>query len=240
MGFDSRFFGPSAWQLLHLISFQHKDSLPFLKEIWKVLPCKFCRESTKQYSEEISDKEPGKWMYELHNRVNKKLRDQCKKHPEVVDPGEDPFFEEVKQKYDTMKITEIPGRDLLFSIAINYQPTEENKQIQNTFINDLARFYPFTPLRKEFQDHIQLHPILLDSKKSYMKWMYAILKKLAEKVDLTDFPTYKGYVQHVMYYKSGCAKKTYRGVTCRKTMKGGLTKNRDHEITRRQTHKKLL
>jgi hypothetical protein len=38
----------------------------------------------------------GKWLYEIHNMVNNKLRTQCADDPKVINPGPDPDFEEVK------------------------------------------------------------------------------------------------------------------------------------------------
>ena len=49
---DTRFWGPSAWQLFHLIAFQN-DSKELMLMIKDVLPCKFCRESTRQFTHEL-------------------------------------------------------------------------------------------------------------------------------------------------------------------------------------------
>ena len=69
--------------------------------------------------------------------------------------------------------------------------------------------------------------------------MYGLLKALSAEVGVS-IGTYKGYVQHVAYYKSGCAKKTYRGKTCRKLAGGGRTKDRDRQTTYRVSHAWLL
>ena len=185
--------------------------------------------------------DPAKWLYDLHNKVNNKLRIQCKDDPKVICPDDDPSFEEVKIKYQAMKLTEVPGRDFLFSVAVNYpdEPQEEDMALQRMFMSKLSEVYPFEKLQTTFKKYLQLNPVLLSSRTEYMKWMYRLLRELAGKVPV-KIPSYKGYVQHVMYYKSGCAKKTYRGVTCRKTMSGGRTKKRDNMITKRISHKKLL
>lgn len=207
-----------------------------------ILPCRFCRESTTQYTKELPmKKDTGLWSYELHNKVNNKLRTQCKDDPAVIDPGNDPSFEEVKQKYMSMKPTSVPGRDFLFSIAVNYpdDPEEKDMATQRTFIHKLAEVYPFEPMRSKFQEYLENNEVTLQSQKSYMKWMYGLLNELASVIKV-DMPTYRGYVARVMYFKSGCQKKTYRGKTCRRLPNGARTKSRDHRRTFRVTRESLL
>ena len=55
----------------------------------------------------------------MHNKVNNKLRTQCADDPAVINPGPDPSFEEIKKRYDEMKPNNVPGRDFLFSVAVN-------------------------------------------------------------------------------------------------------------------------
>ena len=231
MGIDTRFFGPSAWQLFHYIAFQSKSPQKFLKGIGEILPCKFCRESTKQFISEMHEPtNPGKWLYDLHNRVNNKLRTQCSGDPNVINPGPDPSFEEVKAKYDHLP-KNILGRDFLFSIAVNYDA--KTPHIQEKFLNDLAEVYP-----RDIKTYMKTHPPALESNKSYMKWMYGLLSSLGGKD--SNLPTYRGYVQRLMYYTSGCEKKTYKGKTCRRVTSGYRTKSRDNRKTYRVTHSVLL
>lgn len=207
-----------------------------------VLPCKFCRESTAQYTRELPMKrDTGKWMYELHNKVNHKLRTQCKDDPAVINPGPDPSFEEVKRKYEAMEPDNVPGRDFLFSVAVNYpdEPEEIQMATQRKFMHALAEVYPFEQLRKMFQRYLSEHEVALSSRRAYMKWMYGLLSALAKTVNV-EIPSYKGYVARVMYFKSGCQKRTYRGKTCRKLSSGTFTKNRDHKRTFRITRESLL
>ena len=90
---DTRFWGPSGWALLHLIASDpsiHESKkrvdatrrwfelLPF------VLPCKYCRASLSDYykaqpltEEAIATPDTfSRWLYDIHNRVNNKLRGQ--------------------------------------------------------------------------------------------------------------------------------------------------------------------
>jgi hypothetical protein len=241
MGIDTRYWGPSGWQLFHLIAFRSPHPEELLLMIKDVLPCRFCRESTTQYTHELPMKgDPGKWLYDLHNKVNHKLRTQCKDDPTIVNPGPDPSFEEIKKRYMSMKMTQVPGRDFLFSVAVNYpdDPEPDQMAVQRRFLSLLADVYPFSELRTVFQKYHSQNVPELQNRKAYMKWMYGLLMSLSKKVGI-NIPSYKGYVQRVMYYKSGCAKKTYKGKTCRRSG-GGLTKDRDHEKTRKRVHSGLL
>jgi hypothetical protein len=235
MGIDTRYWGPSGWQLFHWIAFRVQNPQEVLLMMKDVLPCKFCRQSTTEFVKEMPlEGEAGKWLYDLHNMVNNKLRTQCRDDPAVVNPGPDPSFEDVKHKYETMKINGVLGRDFLFSISANYpeEPTEDDMATQRMFLKKLAEVYPSKAI-------LELHfPVKLESRKTYMKWMYGFLKHVASKTR-TEIPSYRGYVQRVMYYTSGCEKKTYKGKTCRRTVHG-YSKSRDHKRTFRVTRKSLL
>jgi hypothetical protein len=239
---DTRYWGPSGWQLIHLIAFRSDHPEEFLLMVKDILPCRFCRESTTQFTHELPmKKDTGKWSYELHNKVNHKLRTQCKDDPAVIHPGEDPSFEEVKEKYMEMKPTNVPGRDFLFSIAVNYpdDPKETDMSTQRNFMHKLAEVFPFTNLRKRFKAYLKAHEVTLNSRKAYMKWMYGLLHELSDEIKV-EIPSYKGYVARVMYFKSGCQNKTYRGKTCRRLPNGHRTKDRDHKRTFRITRQSLL
>ena len=233
MGIDTRYWGPSGWQLFHYIAFHSEHPDDVLNIMKDVLPCKFCRESTTQYVKDHPLRgDPAKWLYEIHNKVNHKLRTQCKDDPAVIDPGPDPTFEEVQHKYQSMKLTNVLGRDFLFSVAMNYpeSPVEEDMALQRTFMRVLSDAYP---MKDHFKDPV------LDSRATYSKWMYAQLKSLSKKVR-APIPSYKGYVQRLKYYESGCDKSKYRGKTCRRLPSGGRTKSRDHKRTHRISHSTLL
>jgi hypothetical protein len=238
---DTRWWGPSGWQLFHLIAFRSQHPEELLLMIKDVLPCKFCRASTRQYTHELPLKgDPGRWLYDLHNKVNHKLRSQCKEDPAVINPGPDPSFEEIKKRYMSMKLTEVPGRDFLFAIAVNYPDNPEPEQMatQRRFLSLLSDIYPFQEVRKVFDDYHKRYTPTLENNKTYMKWMYGLLLALSKKVGI-HIRSYKGYVQHAMYFKSGCAKKSYKGKTCRR-QGGGFTKRRDHAKTRKNAHSHLL
>ena len=109
---DTRFWGPSGWKLLHLITFDYKYSstnaityAQFFETLPYILPCKFCRASLTDYYRQYPfktnlnlDLDPTldlkKWLYNIHNCVNDKLRKQG------LNPSDDPQFSDVKKYYE--------------------------------------------------------------------------------------------------------------------------------------------
>ena len=136
---DTRFWGPSGWKLLHLISFTYDYSATsatslaaFLETIPYILPCKFCRASLtdyyRQYPYAIPSPSNGsmnpsldmkKWMYKIHNCVNGKLRSQG------LYSAADPTYAAVKKEYDA--VVRMPWNqqmalcwDFLFAVAYHH------------------------------------------------------------------------------------------------------------------------
>lgn len=135
---DTRFWGPSGWRLLHLITFtyepkQRNEIKEFFSMLPFVLPCKYCRYSLTQYmkKEPIEDSLSSRatltrWLYRIHNHVNAKLRSQgLLNYP-------DPSFKDVKKIYKERVAagcikTEFEGWDFLFSIAENHPFSQHTK-----------------------------------------------------------------------------------------------------------------
>lgn len=228
---DTRAWGPSGWQMLHLIAHYEGDKAKyFFPNLKDILPCKFCRESTAKFLEEMPPKSPAdRWLYDFHNRVNKKLRDQCKEDPRVICPPPDPTFEEVASHYEALLEKEPdapPGMDFLFCIAYNY--TSEKEGIYRHFFAMLAKHYPYDSLRKIFQGHTFHY----GNKRAVMKSVYTLMKKLTEATGSKKIlPSFAGVYQRYGYYASSCN----RGKTCRNGKK-----KRDHRKTYRVTHARLI
>ena len=122
---DTRFWGPSGWRLLHLITFgAHNIDTKHLKLFFHnlpfVLPCKFCRASLTDYYAvdpiPINKTEFPQWLYRSHNRVNGKLRDQ-----KLLNTT-DPTWVDVKKHYTQLYKAQCTKRgmigwDFLFSVA---------------------------------------------------------------------------------------------------------------------------
>jgi hypothetical protein len=228
---DTRFWGPSGWQLCHLVAHSYTGKhtalyRSFFEVLKDVLPCRFCRESTTKFVEENPPDMQNikKWLYDLHNRVNNKLRSQCKEDTKVICPPPDPHFEAVSKIYTSLldqKPTSPPGMDFLFCVAYNYKSNPAAKAY-DTLFHALSVIYPFEELRK----FIPAHPDLSDM----FAWWYRISKKMCS-VTGCEFGSLRGTLQKYGRYKSGCK----RGKTCRNGKK-----IRDHRHTYKVTHDRLL
>ena len=109
---DTRFWGPSGWKLLHMISFDYTYSVKnansyaaFFETIPYILPCKYCRTSlTDYYREHPFQENKGipptlnlkKWLYTIHNCVSHKLRTQGLYH------SSNPSFAYVEKMYNKL------------------------------------------------------------------------------------------------------------------------------------------
>ena len=137
---DTKFWGPSGWKMFHLATFtyepskQKKAMSKFLESLPYILPCKFCRASLTEYYEKHPYKSAlesraklTKWLYDIHNEVNAKLRSQN------LNPMPDPSFADIKKYYTTWIETSTPIErlstywDFLFSVGYGH-PKESSKK----------------------------------------------------------------------------------------------------------------
>ena len=163
---DTRFWGPSGWRLLHLITFSYsperdkKSVCEFFHMIPYVLPCKFCRASFSQHLiddpiEDTCDTPVAlqKWLWRIHNRVNEKLRTAR------LTKGEDPPFSDVAKIY-TEKLeqgcskTVFDGWEFLFSVAENH-PFSRGGSIVLPFTDAPPLSELTTPLLRNRWNYIQ-------------------------------------------------------------------------------------
>ena len=249
---DTLFWGPSGWQLLHLIATKYPQDARkyelFFNNIKDVLPCKFCRASTTEFMEKELPLHPSigtvsLWLYRLHNRVNKKLREQAKTDTNIVILDFDPSFDEVESKYKDLlsrKPKAIAGADFMFTLAYNYpdKPTSDQIEHHYLFWDILRDIFPFDGQKAQMNRYIDKHMIYpaLQSRSQYMQWVHGLLSRMCH----GKLRSYRGMCQHVGYYKSDCNNPKYRGKTCRRTKDGKYHKVRDHSKTFRITHSRLL
>ena len=110
---------------------------------------------------------------------------------------------------------------------------------QREFLHHLSEAYPYAELRKVFQRYLKSHEPSLTSQRAYTHWMYGLMKELSDVIKM-PIRSYRGYMSHLAYYKSGCTGKSYKGKTCRRVAKGVYTKDRNPALTRRVTSRCLL
>jgi hypothetical protein len=254
---DTRFWGPSGWKLLHLITFDYKYSpenaynyAQFFETIPYILPCKFCRASLTDYYRQYpfmiqdslnSDIDLKKWLYNIHNCVNDKLRKQG------LNPNSDPKYSEVKKFYENW-IKCQPDKylntfwDFLFAVAYNHpkESTHHSKPMpdcpaeiykckdnceKNKWnilslsdrLNWFRRFWLYLPvvlpgeIAKRWKE-VELKNIpTLDCRRSTLAWLWRMRCSLDS--DFKD--PYTSVCKKIASYSSDCGK-TKRAITCRK------------------------
>ena len=230
---DTRFWGPSGWKLLHLICYTYPEKPEqadiqnygvFMYSLKYVLPCKYCRMSFSDYLDDLpiegylsSRSRLRKWIYLMHNKVNKKLRSQgLLNYP-------DPTLSEVDKNYKEMLKTPclMPGWDFLYCIAFNF-PKKKDITIEKvlyyiTFFEKLSEVLPCPVYRKHFQKIIEKNPPqkALNQRSTLTKWLYNINCQI-NKIIKEGKPKYNNICFTYESHRAGaCEKKNHKGVTCR-------------------------
>ena len=241
---DTRFWGPCGWRLLHLTVTTPLNERKFtsIREFYKllpfILPCKFCRQSLSKYYKKrpIPDDydKMQRWIYDIHNEVNNKLRDQNLLHTP------NPPFEQIKSMY--MKWSESPcassvilGWDFLFSVA-NTTPSKalhsspivdapenlETPELRNEWNTMsykeripylekwwglLKKIFPYTPWRNAWKKGEQKDGVapVEKGKKAVLAWLFNIQKTVCEFMrEETPYNSFNGLCKEVSLFSSGC------------------------------------
>ena len=263
---DTRFWGPSGWKMLHLITFDYEYSptnaityAQFFESLPYILPCKFCRASLTDYYREYPfsthvNLDPAldlkRWMYNIHNCVNAKLRSQG------LNPTKDPSFADVKKIYEKWLICGWQEQlstfwDFLFAVAYNHPkeaahhsspmpdcPKEvykcKDKCEKNKWnvlgVRDriywFRRFWAFLPavlpreIAKNWEAVEKKNPPTLACRRSTLAWLWRMRCGLD-----TDFKDpYTSVCHKIKSFSSDCGKKK-RAITCRKRPSARTMKN---------------
>jgi hypothetical protein len=271
---DTRFWGPSGWKLLHLITFYYKYSptnaikyAQFFESLPYILPCKFCRASLTDYYQKYPfktyvnlnpDLDLKRWMYNIHNCVNDKLRKQG------LNPSPDPKFADVKKYYEEWMKCDSQQHlsifwDFLFAVAYNHpKETSHNstpmpdcpKQVykckdkceKNKWnvlgVKDrlywFKRFWLSLPvvlpgdLSQKWIDSQKKNLPTLNCRRSTLAWLWRMRCSLD-----TDFKDpYTSICKKIASFSSDCGKKK-KAITCRK--RSGFSKR---SIIKRNTQKR--
>jgi len=226
---DTRFWGPCGWVLLHNITSNKSNKCNiitnnnyklFFKSIPHILPCVYCRRSLSQYYQElplttniISNREKlDKWLYEIHNKVNYKLRKQG-----LID-FTNPSYDEVKSKYKGKFKCDIKNCwNFLYSIGMNYPEKEEDisyelKVHYYNFFTYLIYIFPHkkTQVQMEKYNSIFNISIFLNNRELLLKWLYGIEKILDQ-----DCCCFNSRIKRTSKYIAGCKGYNDTKPTCR-------------------------
>lgn len=248
---DTRYWGPSGWKILHLIAASRYPSAvqEFLETLPFILPCKFCRASLSKYYKELplsGIDHFDRWMYEIHNKVNGKLR----KQGQAIPPN--PPFSKVQKIYQEKfqsgcTRTDFPGWEFLFSIAKCHPLSgEKSTPIQDappleTLKTDLeknewnllepekryvywVRFWKSLPDALPFQEWRNSwtkHGLKAQkTSKEMVNSLWRLRCTFEKDLELLNKTTYSSLCRDLSLHKSGCSKKL-RAKTCRRIRSGG-------------------
>ena len=248
---DTRYWGPSGWRLLHLISFSPtvdpKYIVPFFWTIPYILPCKYCRKSFSENMEKHTIEKAeslAKWLWNMHNKVNAKLRSQHVGHP-----TEDPSFKSVEEIYEERlhsgcTRTVFEGWEFLFSVAEAHPlgrqmkgsvpiqghppvetmltPLERNRwnvmepEERLVYYTQFWKLLPTVLPFPEWTAHWKKASSLNDAtcRKDCLKGLWGIRRHMEKELELLNNTTFNSLCKELQRYKSGCSK-SVRGKTCR-------------------------
>lgn len=213
-------WGPSGWKLLHSIAQSYNPKYhsyypKFYKSLANVLPCKYCRISYTEYysqlplTDDINTKQKlQKWMYDVHNKVNLKLRNQGLLFKD------DPAFTHVYNRYSKLLSTmdELPGWDFLYSITHNYNSSLHDKQDFVDFFTYLGYVLLKPKYRILYQSYIEKNPIenYLSCSDHLDKWLYNLNYQFNNNI-----PKFDILIRKYDKFKADCSKKRNLPDTCR-------------------------
>ena len=245
---DTRFWGPSGWRLLHLAvaTPQKERSETKLRdnflELPYVLPCKFCRYSLSGYYEihpvPHNFNRYERWLYDIHNEVNGKLRSQNL----LNQPN--PTYEEIHKRYSEWAVapcasSQMLGWDFLYSIAnttpaksahpapmdgapsnattdhernkYNILPYKERLPHIQRWWDSFGEVLPFEPWRSAWKRGTAKFgkaPVR-KGKKAVLAWLYKMEKFIcATMAEEAPHDSFEGLCKEVTAFSSGCGKKT--------------------------------
>jgi hypothetical protein len=233
---DTRFWGPPAWVLLHTLAYHYKPELKseykiFFNNLKHVLPCIYCRVSFTEYTEALpidnylnSKEDIFKWLYEIHNMVNDKLRIQGLIH------WENPSLAEIINRYKSFEIDNCQVRDksimgwnFLYSIAFNY-PEDGLTTIQTSHYHGYLTFFNFLgkllmgKYQELYNEYLNNNSIVdsLKDRECLQKWVYNLELHMNKflKLKCSSFVEIEELIES---YRAGCGgiKKDTKP-TCRK------------------------
>ena len=247
---DTQFWGPSGWHLLHILAsapVKHPSAVKEWIELLEyVLPCKYCRASFHDYMKQlpltmdiIQDQQLfGRWLYDIHNLVNAKLRSQgLLKTP-------DPSWHSV-QKRMQCNSGPLVGWDFMTSVAYSTPsadyvpvpmpdaPTRIVDISTKNRYNLLTRQERLVKLRRWWELIPSILPCeswrrawssasaseakvpLMKGREAVMRWMWRIEEAVCSGLKCpTPHPSLPALKHEVAVFESNCGR-VKRGKTCR-------------------------
>lgn len=258
---DTKYWGPSGWKLLHQITFAYPNPTRSEKECLQmffaalpfVLPCKYCRASLSEYmvarplEKALESSTPyalAKWLYDIHNDVNAKLRGQ-RLYVEANPP-----FSEVKKVYlERLGLgctkTHFEGWEFLFSVVENHPYSKQSlggkavkgapesadglstleKNRWNMLKPDermvvVEQFWRSLPNVFPFPEWKRIWESCSEfdwtTRATSLKTLWRIRCKMEAELKLLNSTDFSSLCKELRTYRSGC-NKSKRAITCRKS-----------------------
>lgn len=237
-------WGPAGWDQLgpvaykydtirNRLSTEHKNTYAIIHKIHlsnteNMLPCKYCRESYHTYVLEEPVDKPlltgnlNRWMYDIHNKVNDKLRKQG------YNNKPDPSLSEATERRRTISkdYYKATGWDYIHSIGHNYSEKPDAKSMINakTHFSTLPYLLSHPDLTVAMLKFMKDHPIddILDVRNNLVLWIYLLHQHLLP-VYAKIQPNFKcpgrTYAETCAYYetfRAGCGmSEGKKGPSCR-------------------------
>lgn len=237
-------WGPAGWDQLgpvgvkydHIHEVLQKEYLNTYTILHKIhlsntetqLPCKYCRESYQKFILELpmdrflASGNLNSWMYQIHNKVNDKLRKQG--YNTKPDPS---LKEATKHVQDVGKdYYKATGWDYIFSIGHNYSETPDAKSMVNAKVHfsTLPYVLPHPELTSGMIHFMQQHPIdeVLDDRNNLVLWLYLlnqtllpVYRKLQPDINIKHM-SYADTCAHYETFRAGCGLSAGKsGPSCR-------------------------
>lgn len=174
---DPVLWGPSAWSLLHAISYHSTSSMETIRELFEdlkiLLPCTKCQLSYTRHLELLpfpnrKDK-LFRWIYDLHHRINASLQT-----PSTIDT---PPYRIVQKSWKGTHGIEkgiIESWRFLFFLGMMFPSIQEKDKKE---IYQKALMHWITEISKTLWHTEAPHPSHLHSRTAFIRWLTDIYKQ---------------------------------------------------------------
>lgn len=221
-------WGPSGWILLHKAAEQYEpqlDNAHYRKlycTLGDVLPCKYCRESYSTFVRQLpidmwlqNNRDLSFFVYQLHNKVNEKLRLQG--HNEN---GSDPYFDDVFARFRAMdcRFAMDNSWKFLYAIAFNYPVCDGTDRFDAAkqkayidFFTAVTHTFPCKEIRKEMQEYARQYPIgsNLDTRNQCIVWLYRMQSAVHTSMGM-EIPAFDVLFTEIESMRAKCGNNTCR------------------------------
>ena len=200
-------WGPDGWKMLHYMTktYDNKNKdiyFEFFDHIKNILPCIYCRLSYTEYFSKLvfDDNNPMKWLYNIHNMVNNKLRKQ------KILKTKNPTYSTSKKFINSLKLEDCSGDIFLSCVCFNFPCNYKNNDIKNLkniykrFFNLLEKIHPSLQFRKNLKKY-KISKDDMYNRQTLFKWYH--------KVSINKISFKKRY-NIIKSYQAKCSNNTCR------------------------------